>query len=135
MSNEKPQCGLCKHLKIKNKLFGGTKYLCTMKLREVAREDVCSEYTLDTDKLLQRAGFRPHTYGSPNACHSCAHCASAPGKRGTDYSCKKLGIQFWPEFPCMDYICNYFQDGGMDALVDRLADLIIEQENNKKGGA
>lgn len=134
MSNKEPQCGLCKHFKVKNKFFGGTKYLCTTHRRGVAKEDMCSEYTLDTDKLLQQAGFRSHTYGNPDACYSCVHCKSAPGKEGTDYSCKKLGIQFWPKFPCMDYICSYFQDGGMNALVDRLADLIVEQENSKKGG-
>lgn len=132
MGNEKHQCGLCKHVTIKSKFFGGTKFLCAVQHREVAGGGVCSKYVLDTDKLLQRVGFRSHEYGSSDSCYSCAHCESTQGKMGTAYSCKKMGVRFWSGFSCMDYICDYFQDGGLDALTDRLADLIIEQERHKK---
>ncbi len=37
MSNEKHQCGLCKHVTVKSKLFGGKKYLCSIQHKEVAR--------------------------------------------------------------------------------------------------
>lgn len=131
MSNERHQCGLCKYIKIKNKLFGGTKYLCTMQNKEVAGGDVCPEYILDVDKLLERMNFQSHVYGSSESCHSCAHCGSTQGKTGTVYGCKKMGLNFWTGFSCMDYVCDYYQDGGLDALTDRLADLITEQERKK----
>ncbi len=132
MSNEKHQCGLCKHVTVKNKLFGGKKYLCSIQHKEVARGDVCSEYALDTDTLLQWLNFRSHEYGSSNSCSNCAHCESIREKTGTAYICQKMGLRFWDNFSCLDYICDCFQDGGLDTLVDRLADLIIEQEQRKK---
>lgn len=133
MDSKNRRCELCKHLKIKSKFLGGTKYLCTVQHREVAKENVCSEYIIDTDKLLQRAGFKPHVYGSPDSCETCAYCESAQGKTGTIYSCQKTGVRFWPGFDCMKYICDYFQDGGEDALIARLADVIVENERRKKG--
>ncbi len=128
------RCELCKYVTPKNKFFGGRKLLCSMQHREVAGESVCPEYVLDTNKLLQHVGFRSHEYGSQDFCYHCAHCKCTHGKMGAVYNCKRIGIQFWPEFSGMDYICDYYENGGLDAFTDRLADLIIERERNEKKG-
>lgn len=133
MINER-QCRLCKYLIVKNKFFGGKKFTCSIHNREVAALDMCSQFVRDGNKVLQCAGFRPHEFGSSDGCDTCTHRDSTYGKSGTIYSCKKNNVQFWPGFSPMEHICNNFEDGGIDTLVDYMADLLVEQDRFKKGG-
>ncbi len=128
------QCELCKNAKVKNKFLGGKKYICTIQNREVCAKDSCAYFVRDGDKVLQRAGFRPHEYGSSDGCDSCAYRDSVQAKTGRVYICKKNNVRFYPGFKPMDHICNNFVDGGLDALTGFMADLMIEEDRLKKGG-
>ncbi len=127
------RCGSCKYVKVKNKIFGGKKLICSIQNCETKESDVCPRFVRDGDKVLEQARFRPHEYGSSDGCGTCAHRESTHGKSGTIYICKKNGVQFWPGFSPMKYICDNWEDGDMDALVDYLADLVIEANGLKKG--
>ncbi|MCI5728236.1 MAG: hypothetical protein MR374_01665 [Clostridia bacterium] len=133
MSNER-SCRLCKHIKTKNKFFGGKKFVCSLHNHDVGGVDVCSKFERDGEKVLQYAGFRHHECGSSDGCNTCAYYQSTHGKTETIYSCKKNNVQFWLGFSPMDYICDNFKDGGLDALLGYMADLLIEQDRYKKDG-
>lgn len=132
MNNER-QCRLCKYLIVKNKFFGGKKFTCFIHNREVVALDMCPKFVRDGNKVLQCAGFRPHEFGSSNGCDTCAHRDSTHGKSGTIYICKKNDVQFWTGFSPMEYICDNWEDGDMDALVGYMADLLMEEDRLKKG--
>lgn len=127
-------CEICMHVKARNKLFRKRKYICSMHNYEISVSDVCPQFVQDGNKVLQYAGFRHHEFGSKDACDSCAHRESIQGETGVTYCCKKNNVRFWSGFSPTDYICNNFEDGGLDALSDYMADLFIEQNRFKKGG-
>ena len=127
-------CESCTHVKVKNKLLGGKIYTCSINNCKVTALNACDQFVWDGNKVLQYAGFRHHEFGSADACHSCAHRESTQGKTGVIYICKKNNVQFWPGFSPMDYICNNFEEGGLGALADSMADLLVDQDRFKKGG-
>lgn len=127
-------CRLCKNMKVKNKFLGGKKLICAIHNHEVEGIAVCPQFVRDGDKVLQYAGFRAHEFGSSDGCDSCAHLERTHGKAGVIYSCKMNNVQFYSGFSPPDHICNGFEDGGQDALIASLADLLIEQDRHKKGG-
>ncbi len=128
------RCEDCTHVTARDRLFGEKKYTCSIRNCEVAASSVCHQFVQDGNKVLQYAGFRCHEFGSKDACDSCAHRESIQGKAGVTYCCKKNNVRFWPGFSPMDYICNNFEDGGIDALAGYMADLMIEEDRLKKEG-
>lgn len=132
MGNEN-QCGLCTYVRVKNKFFGGKKYTCSLHNREVSETAVCPKFKGDRDRILKRVRFRPHEYGSPNGCNNCAYRKGNHEKAKTIYSCNRNNVQFWPDFDPMNYICDNFKDGGIDALIGFMADLIVEENKYRKG--
>lgn len=127
-------CRLCKNMKAKSKFFGGKKLICSIENRAIDGVDICPQFMRDGDKVLQYAGFRSHEFGSSDGCDSCAHLERTHGKAGVIYGCKMNDVQFYPGFSPSDHICNGFEDGGQDALVAFMSDLLIEQNRHKKGG-
>ncbi len=130
--NDERQCRLCKYFKVKNKLFGGKKLICSKHNCESGGSSVCSEFVRNADKVLQSVKFRSHVFGSPDVCNSCIHCIGVQGKTGRIYSCEKNNVQFWPDFSTTDYICDNFVDGGLDLLISRFAETVVEQERYKQ---
>lgn len=116
------QCALCKHSKEKIHLFGGIRYHCLLTQKRVEGNEVCDNYFADGDKVLRAAGFRSHTCGSMDACDCCAHCDGDRETGKVRYCCKRLNVRFWEGFQPLEYICDEYVDGGVDALVDRFAE-------------
>lgn len=132
MSNER-QCRLCKHMIVKNKLFGGEKYICSIQNRRVNVVDLCSQFMRDGSKVLQCAGFRSHEFASPDSCQTCTYRRSIHEEKETIYTCQKNNVRLWSGFSPMDYVCDNFENGGLDALVGYMSDLLIEEDRIKKG--
>ena len=136
MSNEKKYCDLCKFINIKKRLFGVTTYICTIQNRKVKRNHSCSQFQPDGDKILMYAGFKEHVRGSADSCGSCKYLESKNiSSKGSMYICRKNNVQLWEKFSPLEYICNYFEDGGMETMMDRLAELSVRQVLNTKGAS
>lgn len=128
------QCRVCKYFKIKKTIFGGTKTTCSMHNCKTSEQNGCQEFEVDANKILYYARFRKHEYGSKDSCSRCAHRDGKNLKSGIVYSCQRNDVQFWDGFSPMEYICDNFKDGGMDALVDHLACLILDSKQSNKEG-
>ena len=127
----KNECRACEHCRIKRKIVGGLKYRCTVSDGMVAPTSSCNQFSRDPDRTLELARFRGHEFGSTEGCDTCSYRESSHENGVTTYFCKYNDVQFWAGFSPMDYICDYHKNGGIDALVGSLADLIIETHSHK----
>lgn len=116
------RCRFCKYFTVKRALLGRRKTICAMQKCEVQYFDVCSQFVRDAVQVMEYAGFKDHVYGSPDACHSCTHCKGNRGDTGIVYICKKNDVEFWSGFSPLDYVCNNYEDGGLDTLIARTAE-------------
>lgn len=124
-------CKLCQHMNIKKGIFGGRKMICSVHNCKTSLENGCVEFVPDGNKVLRYAGFRGND-GRGSGCGSCVYREGKTIGTETIYSCRKNNVQFWPGFFPMEHVCNHFKDGGLDPMVDLLADIIIDK--NKKEG-
>ena len=123
------KCRLCKYYISKRKFFGRRRFVCTLRRCEVRGSDVCTKFVRDGDRALLIAGFR--SQAGPDSCHTCTYCESFQGEAGRTYVCKRNDVRFGPWFSTMGYICDNFKDGGMEVLISRLAELVVDQNKTK----
>ena len=128
----KRQCRFCQNFKIKKGFLGKITYLCSVQNCKVTGSGSCNKFTPDAYKILDAANFRSHEFGSKKDCHTCAFLNGKAEKGRTVYHCEKHQVYFGRGYSTTDYICDSFKDGGMDALISRLAESMIEVDEMKK---
>ncbi len=124
--NCEKQCGICKYVKLRNGYYGVKKLTCSLKKCDVGESDMCLQFIQDDEKVLLRAGFRQRGYGSTNTCVSCVHRKKAHENAKIYYICNINSVAFWSGFSPMDFICNNYEDGGLNTFEDYISDLLTD---------
>lgn len=136
MGKLQPQCRHCRHCNIKRRLFGGgQRLLCQIHNTEVAWDGACKSYEYDVQKVVDIVDYREHTRADGGkSCAECKYCevvCTASGQRVR--TCERLGFTFGANYRPLGFVCDYFQDGGLDALVrDFAEEVMFKNDKGKK---
>lgn len=134
MPKPAPHCRICRHCIIKRKLFGGIRLYCEIRDTEVEKSSVCKSYAYDAQKVAEIANYRDHTSADQDACcGQCTFCGATKTASGQRVrTCERLGFTFGADFCSLDFICDFYEDGGLDALINDLAEHMVKQQEKSK---
>lgn len=126
-------CGICRHCITKRRFFGGERYYCNVQNVEVGWEDQCKSYQVDLQKVADIARYRRRTKADRDkGCDQCKFFdARYDASKKVVKRCKRLCASLDQGDNPMDMVCDYFVDGGLEALANGLFVVMSNQDHEE----
>lgn len=130
MARIKSECRFCRYFTLKRRLLRSSFDYCTKFSKEVKWDGVCKDYIGDPQKIAYKAGFRTHEREDGGAyCGQCSFCGVGQNALGQRVRvCTMFDFVFDTQFRSMEYVCDYYKDGGLEASIRDLADSIVKDK-------